>query len=614
MASQFGFVSNDDFIEKMDELIDALPHSGATGEVTGVKGNAESAYRVGNVNLTPANIGAATSTQGAKADSAVQTIQMNGSTVTKTGGTVNLGTVITAHQDISGKADKSATVSTVAYDATNKKLTKTINGTTSDVVTTAQLKTDMALSKSDVGLGNVGNFKAVSTVASQGLTDTEKANARANIGLGNVNNTSDANKPISTATQAALDDKLDTTGGAPSLFELYSDSYVILENDDCVIQINEDTNGNPMVQLMAGKDGKYTLTDFGAQEEVGGWVRILSPDNVIIGADGYIFQIVKSKETTIRAYNDDYSAHTDWTFKRDGPYVNGTKISNGVFRGKDLTNVYTIDQMYSMIHSGKFDDLFLGDYFTKSMTTDIYTRFTGASFASGTVYYEMGGTLTDRTWTETEDTAPQTGKIYATKTTKTENVTLMFAAFDYYYNVGDTALTTHHAVLIPRGYGFATTAKMNSSNTTVGSYFNSDMHQIVLPCYAKALKTVLNNHLLAHRTLLPNAINASTPSMAGAGFTGASNAWAWETVELQLMSEPQIYGTTVWSSSAYDVGADYKKLPVFDFINGAQYGRNFYWLRSVVSSTNFAGCDGYGIAGSSGASSARFVRPLILFG
>ena len=287
---------------------------------------------------------------------------------------------------------------------------------------------------------------------------------------------------------------------------------------------------------------------------------------------------------------------------------------NGIFRGKDLTNVYTIDQMYSMIHSGKFDDLFLGDYFTKSMTTDIYTRFTGDSFASGTVYYEMGGTLTDRTWTETEDTAPQTGKIYATKTTKTENVTLMFAAFDYYYNVGDTALTTHHAVLIPRGYGFATTAKMNSSNTTVGSYFNSDMHQIVLPCYAKALKTVLNNHLLAHRTILPNAINASTPSMAGAGFTGASNAWAWETVELQLMSEPQIYGTTVWSSSAYDVGTDYKKLPVFDFINGVQYGRSYYWLRSVVSSTYFAFCGNYGGAGSYGASNALCVRPLILFG
>lgn len=43
------------------------------------------------------------------------------------------------------------------------------------------------VTKSDVGLGNVGNFKAVSTVASQGLTDTEKANARANIGAGTSN-------------------------------------------------------------------------------------------------------------------------------------------------------------------------------------------------------------------------------------------------------------------------------------------------------------------------------------------------------------------------------------------------------------------------------------------
>jgi hypothetical protein len=307
-------------------------------------------------------------------------------------------------------------------------------------------------------------------------------------------------------------------------------------------------------------------------------------------------------------------ANSTYEFKDDGIYLNGTNVSTGAFRGKDLTNVYTIDQMYSMIHSGKFDDLFLGDYFTKSMTTDIYTRFTGDSFASGTVYYEMGGTLTNRTWTETEDTTPQTGKIYATKTTKTENVQLMFAAFDYYYNVGNTALTTHHAVLIPRKYGFATTAKMNSSNTTIGSYFNSDMHQIVLPCYAKALKTVLNNHLLAYKTILPNAINASTPSMAGAGLTGASSAWAWETVELQLMSEVQVYGSTVWSSSAYDVGCDNKLLPVFKFINPIQFGRSLYWLRSVVSSTSFAICYSYGNAGFGGASAAHDVRPLIHFG
>ena len=52
--------------------------------------------------------------------------------------------------DVSGKADKSATVSTVTYDTTNKKITKTINGTTTDVVSAATLKTDMSL-------GNVEN-------------------------------------------------------------------------------------------------------------------------------------------------------------------------------------------------------------------------------------------------------------------------------------------------------------------------------------------------------------------------------------------------------------------------------------------------------------------------
>jgi len=42
----------------------------------------------------------------------------------------------------------------------------------------------VTLDKSDVGLDNVGNFKAVSTEANQGLTDTEKSNARSNIGAG----------------------------------------------------------------------------------------------------------------------------------------------------------------------------------------------------------------------------------------------------------------------------------------------------------------------------------------------------------------------------------------------------------------------------------------------
>lgn len=61
---------------------------------------------------------------------------------TPTSGSNNLissGGVYTA---LGNKADKSSTVSTVAYDGTNHKLTKTINGTTTDVVTAAIIVSD----------------------------------------------------------------------------------------------------------------------------------------------------------------------------------------------------------------------------------------------------------------------------------------------------------------------------------------------------------------------------------------------------------------------------------------------------------------------------------------
>jgi hypothetical protein len=49
------------------------------------------------------------------------------------------------------------------------------------------------------------------------LSPTDQAGTRTNLGLGNVNNTSDANKPISTATQTALNGKIDALEGATGL-------------------------------------------------------------------------------------------------------------------------------------------------------------------------------------------------------------------------------------------------------------------------------------------------------------------------------------------------------------------------------------------------------------
>lgn len=45
---------------------------------------------------------------------------------------------------------------------------------------------NVSISAANIGLGSVGNFKAVSTVANQGLSTTEQSNARSNIGIGTI--------------------------------------------------------------------------------------------------------------------------------------------------------------------------------------------------------------------------------------------------------------------------------------------------------------------------------------------------------------------------------------------------------------------------------------------
>jgi len=99
----------------------------------------------------------------------------------------------------------------------------TLSGTqtlTNKTLTSPVINTPTGITKSDVGLANVDNTsdanKPVSTAAQTALdlkaplasptfTGTVAGVTKAHVGLGNVDNTSDASKPISTATQTALD-------------------------------------------------------------------------------------------------------------------------------------------------------------------------------------------------------------------------------------------------------------------------------------------------------------------------------------------------------------------------------------------------------------------------
>lgn len=253
----------------------------------------------------------------------------------------------------------------------------------------------------------------------------------------------------------------------------------------------------------------------------------------------------------------------------DGGYIPEDAHSlahNGIYRGKNLGTITAsnVDAFVTEhgISTGKFTDLYIGDYFT----------------------------IQDGTY----------------------NKEWEIAGFDTYLHKGDTEFTKHHLALIPKTNLLH--SYMNSSNVTTGGYVGSYMHTTVIPAVNTNLAKALGDHLLTRRALLTNTVNTSVASGAGAGWTGASTSWAWHDVKACLMSEVAVYGSMILSSSFYDVGEDCEKLPIFHF-KGHSYAREWFWLRAVANSTYFAIASYDGLAYYHRASSSSGgVRPLICFG
>lgn len=116
------------------------------------------------------------------------------------------------------------------------------------------------VTKSDVGLGNVGNFKAVSTVASQGLSSTEQANARANIGAGTSSFSGSyndlSNKPTipTKVSQLTNDTGFITESGVPK--EIFLCTYSNGSMNKTVPQIYQAYNDGKIV-LCCYNNGSY---------------------------------------------------------------------------------------------------------------------------------------------------------------------------------------------------------------------------------------------------------------------------------------------------------------------------------------------------------------------
>ena len=190
----------------------------------------------------------------------------------------------------------------------------------------------------------------------------------------------------------------------------------------------------------------------------------------------------------------------------------------------------------------------------------------------------------------------------------TYNAVWLVAGIDWDYNKGDTA-SGHGVLLIPKTPLY--NDQMNSTNVTTGGYKGSAMHTTKLPALVTKLQTVLGSHLKKRRVIVSNSVNTSLASMAGAGWTGATSGWEWADAYAVLPSEVEVYGSTVFSSSFYDVGEACQKLPIFNFINPVYFSPWYFWLRAVADSTYFCLVYTNGDAGYGSASYSYGVRPLI---
>lgn len=234
---------------------------------------------------------------------------------------------------------------------------------------------------------------------------------------------------------------------------------------------------------------------------------------------------------------------------------------NGIYRGKDITELFYDGTLSQQIAAGTFDDVFIGDYII--------------------------------------------GKVSKRK--------YLVADINYRLHKGDIELTTPHILMVPeRVMGIA---KMNDTNITTEAYIGSKMYKE----YLTPFKTIIQNdfeigHIVKHKTWLPNAVT-----------NGYESAGAWVESTIELMNELMVFGSNIFHNAMSgtnvptgNVTIDNSQLSLFRLDKSKIVAlddagtRYWYWLRDVVSASYFANVSSSGHCTNYGASYSSGVRPAFL--
>ncbi len=248
----------------------------------------------------------------------------------------------------------------------------------------------------------------------------------------------------------------------------------------------------------------------------------------------------------------------------------GKALHRNTYRGKDITKYYTDGSLYTRIANGSFEDIYVGDYINAN----------------------------DVTW--------------------------LIADIDNYlysgYRGEELFLEKHHATIIPAEP--LMNASINDTDTNVGGYASSQMVTKTLTQLVSndgIVSKTFGKNLIEYQNVLSNRINNNAINRTGGRTSGASDEWGMYKRSIDLMSEVNIFGTIVWSSSGYDIGIDNRQYALFqlkpEFINSYNRETFSYYLKGIYHATGTIAVGTEGAATFSAHSVQKLgVRPRFLIG
>ena len=253
---------------------------------------------------------------------------------------------------------------------------------------------------------------------------------------------------------------------------------------------------------------------------------------------------------------------------------NTAAAHNQFVRGKTLTDEYSLADIYAMVQARDYHDIFVGDKIKAIVPAIGATNFAGG---------------------QTE---------------------FLVAEIESHWNYGDsTPLNKGHLLLVPSG--ILGSAYMNPTNTTEGAYDGSYMDDTVMPAVQTALEAAFGaDHVLTAREFLTSVVNTTFATKGVPGGTGAVTfANNWVDRKVRLMTELEVYGGSVFSSSGEDDRAGLShQIALFRMDHKAVCNRAHWWLSAVAGSTYFCSVYGVGAVTYYSASNVFGVRPRFTIG